>query len=528
MVLFLSFFVEPAREPWFSPLSFLDSVTVVASPGTLILMFSFCRLVLFFYLLLSRNFLLVNALPSTSQRSLSVPLSHPRYSSTSSTGFYIHGSIVQQQHINRGIKRLSFMAGRAIPSDYELLSNIWQRISLLSPAQQSAYPFQEMTTLLSQHTSAFSNFKSGSGTNHSSSYPTTRFHPEKHRARISTYQPTSHTTGLSIEAPDIGYMTEVRIGTPPTTFELLVDSGSADLWVGAVGCRSDAGGDCGNHTFLGPHKSSSYNQSKEDWAIGYVSGSVWGYLVQDVVSIADLTIKNHTFGVAYNESKDFTGNNIPFDGLLGLGKPDISQQRVPTFLQSLFQAKLIAAPIVSYKLPRLADGSNNTGEMTLGAMDPNHYYPKSLVTVKNANKFGFWSVAADAVKVGSRNMNWSNRTMVMDTGTTLIIAPKNDVDEIHKLIPGALYDGNEWTVPCNMSTAVSLIIGGKQFTILPSDVAFYPVEQGSATCMSGIGIGGVGPFYLDTEWLVGDVFLKNVYFSTNEETDEISIAKPLF
>ena len=64
--------------------------------------------------------------------------------------------------------------------------------------------------------------------------------------------------------------------------------------------------------------------------------------------------------------------------------------------------------------------------------------------------------------------------------------------------------------------------------------------------MSGIAVGGVGPFYLDNEWLVcgtfiymtllgltstfievGDVFLKNVYFSTDESRDEVLIAKPL-
>lgn len=122
--------------------------------------------------------------------------------------------------------------------------------------------------------------------------------------------------------PDIANM---KIGTPPKTFRLLVDSGSADLWVGATGCRSDAGGGCvrtshhsrpvqiwkkvlqGNHTFLGQNSSNSYVQSKDDWAIGYASGSVWGYIVHGDISIAGLTLKNLTFGVAFNESANFTG-----------------------------------------------------------------------------------------------------------------------------------------------------------------------------------------------------------------------------
>lgn len=60
------------------------------------------------------------------------------------------------------------------------------------------------------------------------------------------------------------------MGTPPQDFLLLMDSGSADLWVGAENCQSQAGGDCvsldgmpsyvktdsdilGYPQFLGPH-----------------------------------------------------------------------------------------------------------------------------------------------------------------------------------------------------------------------------------------------------------------------------------
>jgi Eukaryotic aspartyl protease len=41
---------------------------------------------------------------------------------------------------------------------------------------------------------------------------------------------------------DIG---TVQLGTPPKDFRLLIDSGSADLWVGAEGCIADDGsGSC--------------------------------------------------------------------------------------------------------------------------------------------------------------------------------------------------------------------------------------------------------------------------------------------
>ena len=35
---------------------------------------------------------------------------------------------------------------------------------------------------------------------------------------------------------------QVQLGTPPANFQILMDSGSADFWVGSEHCRSQAGG----------------------------------------------------------------------------------------------------------------------------------------------------------------------------------------------------------------------------------------------------------------------------------------------
>jgi len=59
---------------------------------------------------------------------------------------------------------------------------------------------------------------------------------------------TANSLGLDIENNDVGYIATVQMGTPPREFKLLMDSGSADLWVGAEGCTSVAGGDCVSFT----------------------------------------------------------------------------------------------------------------------------------------------------------------------------------------------------------------------------------------------------------------------------------------
>jgi Eukaryotic aspartyl protease len=55
---------------------------------------------------------------------------------------------------------------------------------------------------------------------------------------------TPNSIGLADQGADTGYVAIIEMGTPPRSFNLLADSGSADLWVGAEGCVSTNGTDC--------------------------------------------------------------------------------------------------------------------------------------------------------------------------------------------------------------------------------------------------------------------------------------------
>jgi hypothetical protein len=103
-----------------------------------------------------------------------------------------------------------------------------------------------------------------------------------------------------------------------------MDSGSADLWVGAEDRRDDVGrtfllssssnffryafvyGNLVETIFLSQKSSSSCNDTKGEWSIRYGSGAVSGQLVQDNIIVAGLKLKRLTFGVARNESDQFT------------------------------------------------------------------------------------------------------------------------------------------------------------------------------------------------------------------------------
>ena len=45
-------------------------------------------------------------------------------------------------------------------------------------------------------------------------------------------------------ANDVGYAAVVQVGTPLRDFSIIMDSGSADFWIGGEGCKSESGGSC--------------------------------------------------------------------------------------------------------------------------------------------------------------------------------------------------------------------------------------------------------------------------------------------
>ncbi|KAG6861997.1 hypothetical protein C0995_008184 [Termitomyces sp. Mi166 len=506
----------------------------------------------------------VTALPtpkpsSESKGLVTLPLKRLEQRSTA------HPLIAHQQNINRSYRRYARMTGRREPSREELHENLRKRVLAVEGEEglQKRYNRfsgipkhpRENEDLEKRYNrqgvpkSAKAGNKAGSGavlastagkqnhghgnqdntkggnavgaaTGNAGSSATTA--PD---TVTNANAPTANNSlGLDIEGDDVGYLATVQIGTPPQDFLILMDSGSADFWVGSEQCQSAEGGDCGNHKFLGSQSSSSFVDTGKQFEVTYGTGAVAGDIVTDDVSIAGLALKTHTFGVATEETDDFAGDTTPFDGLMGLAQSTLSEQQTLTPIEALAKQGLVTDAITSYKISRLADNLND-GEITFGGLDTTKFDQNTLVTVDNVNQDGFWEGNMDAVTVDGQDSGLQGRTAILDTGTTLIVAPPDDATAVHQLIQGAQDVGQgTFTIPCTTNASVALSFGGTSFSIDPRDLAFQPVDPNDPTgdCISGISSGQIGGA---TEWLVGDVFLKNAYFSTDVTKNTVSLAK---
>ncbi|GBE88244.1 acid protease [Sparassis latifolia] len=470
----------------------------------------------------------------------------------------IHPQVFLQQHINRGLKRYARMTGRMEPSPRELEEKLHKRMYIPPTLRHSRHNKRfnrgglpshatvevvEAEDVIVAHDSATgknksANKKGNSTTGASASAPSASASqggagiPEvdvqaaENGGLTAPENPTANNSlGLSIEANDVGYIATIQMGTPPRDFKILMDSGSADLWVGSENCQTEGTNTgCGNHTFLGSQSSSTFIDTGKQFEVTYGTGQVQGDIVTDNINVAGLALNNHTFGVANVESTDFSSDTIPFDGLMGLAKSNLSEEQTPTPVESLAQAGLISEAITSFKISRLSTPPND-GEVTFGGLDTTKFNASTLVTFANVNAEGFWEGNMTTVTSNGQDLGLTGRTAILDTGTTLIIAPEADATAVHQTIPGAQSDGQGgFTIPCTSNTTIALSFGGESFAINPVDLLFTPVDVNNlqGNCVSGISSGQIGTA---TEWLLGDVFLKNVYFSVNVNKNEISLAK---
>ncbi|KAJ3744093.1 acid protease [Lentinula detonsa] len=460
-------------------------------------------------------------------------------------------TIYLQQHINRAHKRLARMKKREVPSDLQLRQNIERRMLALEESplskrfnrqgvKKNARSTNRIGLAGAPHSPRSLELKKSKGGNGAAGQAAAATATGDNGTAGTGSQieangvpsgveaanaPTaSNSLGLNIEGQDVGYLATIQMGTPPQDFLILMDSGSADLWVGSESCQSTAGGGCGSHTFLGTASSSTFQDSGKQFAVTYGTGNVAGTIITDNIAVAGLNLTGHQFGVADQESDDFADNSVPFDGLMGLAQSSLSEQGVPTPPESLASAGLISDAITSFKISREADDLND-GEITFGGLDATKFDASTLTTFDNVNTDGFWEGAMDSVTVDGTDTQLTGRTAILDTGTTLIVAPPDDATAVHQLIQGSASDGQGgFTVPCTTNASVALSFGNTAFAIDPRDIAFQPVDPNDPTgdCISGISSGEIGAA---TEWLVGDVFLKNAYFSVDVGNNAISLAK---
>lgn len=277
---------------------------------------------------------------------------------------------------------------------------------------------------------------------------------------------------------------------------MLLDTGASNTWVMGTGCQSSA---CQLHNSFGTTNSGTLQQTTDTFSIAYGVGSVSGVIASDTVSFAGIT-NTMSFGIASVTSDDFL--NFPVDGILGLS---LTTSTPPSFIQNLVASKALKSNIFGVALNRATDGPN-TGEINFGAPDTSRYTGDITYTPIDSQGQGDWTIALDDIVMGTSSVGIKGKLAYIDTGTTYIFAPADQVAQFYSNIPGSNSgDSVTYTVPCDWTSDLKFTFSGVTYTISHSDWMSLPTKSG--VCYGNI----FGKDVVQGNWLVGDAFLKNVY-----------------
>ncbi|KAL9947040.1 hypothetical protein D7B24_005679 [Verticillium nonalfalfae] len=313
--------------------------------------------------------------------------------------------------------------------------------------------------------------------------------------------------GIWQDGSDFSYFVQAKLGSEGKELYMLVDTGAGTSWVMGSDCASPA---CGLHNSFGPDDSKTFERVDEHYSVKYGSGSVKGSKVTDTINVAGMNLK-FKFGVANETSDDF--NHFPFDGILGLS---LSGGESDNFMNIVADSKTLDKNVFCVFINRAADGPN-TGELSFGACN-NDKYTGDFTYTDVGSSNGDWAVPMDGLTYDGKKAGVKGKLAYIDTGTSYVFGPESDVKAFHENIPGSSSsDGTTWTVPCDSNEEVTYIFSGVSYTISAKDWRSKPKD---GVCTSNI----YGHEVVPNSWLLGDLFLKNVYAVFDADEKRIGFA----
>ncbi|KAF8268682.1 acid protease [Lactarius quietus] len=287
----------------------------------------------------------------------------------------------------------------------------------------------------------------------------------------------------------------ITVGTPPVTYTVTFDTGSSDMFLPGTDCDMT----CDGHMLYNPSSSTTSSAVKQRFKLEYgYRDAVAGELYTDTVTLAGYIATGQSVGAANIYSSGFQSVQDPADGLLGMGFESISLFETSPVFQTLVSQGQVSNPIFSFYL------AESGSELYIGGANQSLY--KGAFAFMPVTTQGFWQGSFDNISVNGGSVINSESAFI-DTGTTQVIGDAQSVQAIYNQIPGSHYVGSgTWSIPCDFNTSVSMTFSGEEFQISASTFNLGPLLDSSGACL-----GGFSAAFYPGLWVVGDVFLRNVY-----------------
>ncbi|CAG8516589.1 5560_t:CDS:1 [Acaulospora morrowiae] len=279
-------------------------------------------------------------------------------------------------------------------------------------------------------------------------------------------------------------------------FNVLLDTGSSDLWVSDISCSG-----CGNMRKYDPKRDGSFRTNNKPFDISYGKGHVQGYISSADLSLNGALIPQQVFGLA-TKAVDF--QDRPFDGIMGFNFYFPTPLGGQSAFMYMVDNGMIPDPRFGVYLGRESEGTGNAGRLHIGDIDRTRFIPPI-----NFHKVGVndhrWTILLRSIMVNRQTYPAFRRLpCLIDTGASILKIPNSDVDGIADLIPDSVVTTrNRLLVPCDSTPSFTITFDAVSYTIPYKDIITDRYDD--KLCYTNI----VGR--PERRCTIGTPFLKNVY-----------------
>ena len=315
------------------------------------------------------------------------------------------------------------------------------------------------------------------------------------------------------------YTTEILVGTPAKSFEVVLDSGSSNLILlgGPKLCDN-----CSKQTgaVYEPSASSSAALSSDSFEIQYGSGSLKARQVADTVAVSGHEGFSYTFGVMTHQAG--------ISNILGLAFESIAQPKDAP-LQPYFEA-LVQNAGLSDVFSLLLCGEKKGGTVDFGgaAVEPEIYLP---IVDRSWYVVNVDELSIDGRSLGRLPQYERGRSKtIVDSGTNRLIVPQKIFDGIKQAVESKIgeklkdlgggtlgYDGK--LPDFSQLPAIEITAGEQTLSIAPET---YMRKLNSVVALFAVAPGGGAAG--DETAILGQTFIENYYTVFDRANSRIGLA----
>eukprot|EP00931_Biecheleriopsis_adriatica_P075025 TRINITY_DN48988_c0_g1_i1.p1 TRINITY_DN48988_c0_g1~~TRINITY_DN48988_c0_g1_i1.p1 ORF type:complete len:437 (-),score=57.04 TRINITY_DN48988_c0_g1_i1:166-1434(-) len=305
-----------------------------------------------------------------------------------------------------------------------------------------------------------------------------------------------------VQLTDVGntqYLGKVSLGSPEQSVEVIMDTGSSDLWVHKTVFRSK--------------ESSSAKAIGVNCSITYGQGTIAGQLFEDTLHIGSVSLTAQQFMLAGAGL-----SAVIADGVLGLAMPALSHTG-ETVLQNLQRQQGVGL------FSLLLSGPDGNSYFVLGLPEPSLYQAHTLTWTPSVTGL-WWAFEADLV-AGGRSL--AAGTFLLDSGTSYLAAPESQyMDLVKEILPRhslklcRQQPTSVFVCPCSVAKearGLYIAVAGQAFPLWGQDL-FTSTGVFSQECVLEVQkVPDSMPFIL------GDTFLRTVAAVFDAQGARIGLAR---